>query len=621
MTDLKSKLVVLYIEDNYGDFILLKDALHQNIKQEFELLYAKNLADGIELLKNNEVDIVLLDLNLPDSYGTDTFTTFNKVQTDIPIIIMTGLENETSAHELVRKGAQDYIIKGQSSATLIIRSINYAIERKRNELLLREKEEQMRTIIDKNTDAMIIVDNAGFILFANPVAEKFFGKNDSELIHCQFGIPLSNDETTQLSLLSHKGQRVTFNMRQSEIEWKGISAKLIVLRDITQLIEIQKKYKLEKEKAELANRQKSEFLANVAHDFRSPLNVIYGFSSVLSDPDVDEEEKNDSIKFIHESSKNLMNLVNDLVDNAKIEAGQIDIKPRPIRLKDFCEQIFNHYQKATHNEDIKFRLDIPSDSRTVMLDSTRVRQVIVNLMDNAVKFTNKGFIDFGYEIKTNHKILFYVKDTGRGIHENHQKDIFNRYTREVKKKEKIKGSGLGLSIVKQLVELMGGEIWLESKVEDLASGETGGSTFYFTVSFENDADIEEKKEEQFDLPNLSNKSLLIVEDEEMNYHYINGLLAKTHCITHWSKNGKEALEYLEEKNHIDLILLDLKMPVMDGYQTAEEIRKRRINIPIIVQTAFVMDNEEVKCKKLGCNDFIAKPIIAEKLYQKIAQNI
>ena len=271
------------------------------------------------------------------------------------------------------------------------------------------------------------------------------------------------------------------------------------------------------------------------------------------------------------------------------------------------------------NKDLTLKFNISNDVRKIDLvtDSTRLIQILSNLMNNAIKFTNQGFIEIGCKlIADKDQLEFYVKDTGIGIKEKYQEIIFERFRKVEEDKSQIhRGAGLGLAISSHLVKLLGGTICLESKYGK-------GSTFYFTIPLvlsENSPEFAFIDQESDTPPDLSPLQILVAEDDPSNYEYIENLLKKTKAKIHHASDGKEVLEILKTNPEIKLILMDIKMPVMDGIEALHEIRRMNIQIPVIAQTAYALADEVMRLKNEGFDDYLAKPIIAGSFYKLIKQ--
>ncbi len=378
-----------------------------------------------------------------------------------------------------------------------------------------------------------------------------------------------------------------------------------------------------KEKAEESDLLKSAFLANMSHEIRTPMNAILGFTELLTIPDseITVEEKNNFIKLINHSSNNLLQLIDDIIDISKIEAGQLKIlrKECPLNttLKDI-KKSFLELRKHKNKENIDIRLNENGEKQNLIIktDPLRLNQIITNLIDNSLKFTDEGFIEFGYEIQSDEKLLFYVKDTGLGMDGNKKDLIFDRFTKIEDDNTKLyRGAGLGLAICKSLVGLLGGKIWVDSTP-------FVGSTFYFTLPFEK---IKNSKNDLkiIDIPknyNWHDKIILVAEDEPANCLYIEEVLKITKAKVLKAVNGKEAIEIFK-KNNVDIIIMDIKMPEMDGFEATKQIKILDKNIPIISQSAYAMPGDIDKGLNSGMNEYLIKPVKPSELLSVINKHL
>ncbi|MEE4198633.1 MAG: response regulator [Bacteroidales bacterium] len=371
-----------------------------------------------------------------------------------------------------------------------------------------------------------------------------------------------------------------------------------------------------KMKAEESDQLKSAFLANMSHEIRTPMNAILGFTELLTMPDtaISPAEKQNYIKLIHHSGNNLLQLIDDIIDISKIEAGQLKIIPKECDVNQTLMDIYESYQeikKQKGKEHIDLSVNLAEKNQQVITqtDPLRLIQIISNLIDNALKFTEEGFITFGYEIQKPDLLLFYVKDTGIGMDEKKKEFIFERFRKIEDSKTKLyRGAGLGLAICKSLVELLGGKIWVESY-------RGSGSGFYFTIPYHKVKNPRNKKGTSLKDTNYQwkDKKILIAEDEPNNYFYIEEVLKRTHTKIIRANNGKEAIRIFKENPQIDLIIMDIKMPEMDGYEATTQIKKINKHIPIIAQSAYAMPGDIEKGYLMGINEYITKPVNPKKL--------
>jgi len=372
-----------------------------------------------------------------------------------------------------------------------------------------------------------------------------------------------------------------------------------------------------KQKAEESDRLKMAFLSNMSHEIRTPMNAIIGFSSLLNAPDITEKEKEDFIRLINANSEALLVLIDDILDLSRIEANQIEIKKEVFNVSTFIHDLILSYRKIKKpKESVDFYLNLNiSGEKLIETDRHRLRQVLLNLIDNAFKFTPAGSIELKVE-ESNGEYIFAVKDTGIGIDEASQAIIFDRFVKGHDDNKKVfRGAGLGLAISKSLMELLGGSLEVQSKLGE-------GSTFYVKLSSQLSvqkpftADQKEMQTISVINPVFTDKVILLAEDEKGNYLYLSKLLGQQGAIVHWAKNGIEAVDMCR-KNKYDLVLMDIKMPDMDGIEAFKIIRAEKPELPVIAQTAFARHEEEQNIRAVGFDDYISKPIRKEILLDMI----
>jgi signal transduction histidine kinase len=364
-----------------------------------------------------------------------------------------------------------------------------------------------------------------------------------------------------------------------------------------------------KEKAEESDRLKSAFLANMSHEIRTPMNGILGFAELLKEPALPAEQQQEYVHIIEKSGTRLLNIINNILDISKIESGQMKVFLSESNINEQIEYIFTFLKPEIEKKGLQFfyKNALPPNEAIIKTDREKIYAILTNLVKNAVKYTNEGSIEFGYE-KKEKDLEFYIKDTGIGVAENRQDAIFERFIQaDISDKHAFQGAGLGLSIAKAYVEMLGGKIWLES------NHERKGSTFYFTIPYNVGPIMEEMEIKK--IPSLEKNGnlikdlkILIVEDEETSDLLIKMALKKiSHTILD-AKNGVEAIDVCRNNPDIDLILMDIKMPEMNGYEATREIRQFNKDVIIIAQTAYSFIGDKKKAIEAGCNDHISKPI-------------
>ncbi len=370
-------------------------------------------------------------------------------------------------------------------------------------------------------------------------------------------------------------------------------------------------------RAEQSDKLKSAFLANMSHEIRTPMNAILGFSQLLKESDNDEE-RDDCIRVINSNGEDLLRLIDDIIDISKIEAGIMRVEECSFNLNELLQEKINTYANhpkiACKKLQIIFQPGLSNDKSQIIADNGRLVQIFTNLMNNAIKFTDEGLIIIRYTLSEDNKFLdFYFKDTGIGISADKQSIIFKRFIQaDMESTRKYEGAGLGLSITKAVLKMLGGSIRLESKINE-------GSTFIVRIPYKASKPIVQKKEAQKpDMPlNLEGHQILIAEDVEDNFHLLYNNLKSFKCSLFWAKNGKEAIDTLRDNKNISLILLDIRMPIMNGIEAAKILKRMRPDIPIIAQTAYAMDGDNQKALDAGCDDYISKPIQMNQLLRKI----
>ena len=389
----------------------------------------------------------------------------------------------------------------------------------------------------------------------------------------------------------------------------------IVIRvdDVTEREEMIKELQIAKMHAEQSDKLKSAFLANMSHEIRTPLNAIVGFSGLMMY--ASDEEKEDYMQIINNNNEMLLKLISDILDLSKLEAGSVELKYEEFDLTDYFNSMFASMKQRATNPKIQIVAVNPYQHCLVTLDRNRVAQIITNYVTNAIKYTPEGTIEMGYEYREE-GIYFYVKDSGIGIPDEKKNKVFHRFE---KLDEFAQGTGLGLSICKAIAEAMGGNVGFESEYGK-------GSLFWALLPCEVEipSEITQQRAERVTSSDKKDivagtsssntpgrKTILVAEDIQSNYQLVSALLRKRFNLVH-AANGQEAIEILH-KRHIDLLLMDMKMPVMDGLTATAEIRKFNAELPIIALTAHVFENDRLTAMDAGCNEYLVKPIDRAKL--------
>lgn len=473
----------------------------------------------------------------------------------------------------------------------------------RHHRYLRVNSMMARLLRVAHPDEAIGKDNSEF--FSKRVARKML-EEDRSIINT--GMPIIN------KIVYFEDEGVNgFWMEKNKIainDERGITTMIAgIFKDVSGMMKIENELKRARDQAQESDRLKTSFLANMSHEIRTPMNGILGFTNLLRDPNLSDEQKDIYLKHIDHSSNQLLNIVDDIIDISKIESRQLKISNKPVRINAILDEIYSSFfhrirGDAPGQKKVDFNLKKGNESLdfTIVTDDFRLSQIFNNLIGNALKFTSEGHITFGYSIKNKRYIEFFVSDSGIGIPTDKRDLIFDRFGQvgpsEVHQQS---GTGLGLPISKSLVKLMGGEMWVESK-------EGEGTTLFFTLPLVLEEAVEESQVLLSNKTyNWKNRRILVAEDEELNWFFIREMLRKTGAEIFRAKDGKEAITMVK-KSSPDVILMDIKMPEMNGIEATRLIRSFNREVPIIAQTAFVMAEEKEESIQAGCNHFVTKPL-------------
>ncbi|MEY2870063.1 MAG: hypothetical protein RIR01_2569 [Bacteroidota bacterium] len=370
-------------------------------------------------------------------------------------------------------------------------------------------------------------------------------------------------------------------------------------------------------KAEEGDLLKASFLANLSHEIRTPMNAINGFTELILNTDIDEKERIEYLNVIQKNGQNLVSIIDDLIEMSKIDANQITPNFTEINLESCIEELYKTVKVTIpKKKPLKFKLyksTVPA-AYNIITDEIKLKQVIINLLTNAIKYTDEGMVRFKYEIdEENNLIHFTIQDTGSGIDENHHKHVFDRFKRiENDQSITVGGLGLGLSISKAYIEILGGTISLESKVGE-------GSVFYFSIPLKY-AKVEHivvKPIREKELVKSEDRVILIAEDDNVNFLLFQKMMKDKAYQIIRAVNGQEAVDICINNSDIDLVLMDIKMPVMNGFEAIEQIRPIRPKLPIIAQTAYSSSEDKAKIEKAGFDDYITKPLNRDRLFELI----
>lgn len=519
--------------------------------------------------------------------------------------------------------------------------IALAIDRRRHQDRLRSNQERQRRVFESSPDPMIVVDpnalildfNSAFIEALNAKPKLVSGQKIFAFIsrkHWRISIKdfYRTWKEGYLKNLEYQVVRPDGSTFDAEVSSGAIykadgkpESMVLIIKDISERKEAERKILEAKYKAEESDKLKTAFLSNMSHEIRTPMNAIVGFSDLLLDEQLSPQERRDFIAQINQGADDLMRLIDDIIDIAKIEAGQVNVHIAECFIKELFKELhlmFLQNIRRSGKEQVKLILkwDWPLNELAIYTDPFRLKQILINLLSNAVKFTEEGEIVLGLK-EHPEGIYFYVKDSGIGIREEKQKVIFDRFMQGHETKTKLYGgTGLGLAISKNLTEILGGMIGVDSQ-----TGE--GSSFWFILP-RNEVPLKHEaalRAPTTDLRSWEGKKILIAEDDHSNYYFLFEALKDTGMEIIWSKDGEETLELFRAHKDLDAVLMDINMPLLNGYECAKVIKKERSDLPVIAQTAYAMSGEREISRAAGCDDYLAKPIKVNELLDTLAKHI
>lgn len=509
--------------------------------------------------------------------------------------------------------------------------LKYLINRKTEQLT--ESEARFSKIINNMPIMMNSLDeNLQFVMW-NKESEAVTGYSPEEaLYNPEFFKTLFPDEDYRTEVISSL-RNDSFNYREKDyilnckggipkiISWSTVSDVFPVKYwytwgvgvDVTILRNTEAELIKAKEKAEESDKMKTAFLAGISHEIRTPMNGILGFANLLQDSDITTDEKVEYIRIIEKSGKRMLGIINDLIDISKIEAGHVQLYCKPTSVNAILDDLLAFFKPEAFSKGVNLVCEQPLSRKDsiVELDKDRIIQVLMNLLTNSLKFTSTGEIVFGYA-KKGRELEFYVRDTGIGIDIAMQNVVFERFRQLGKLSEtKYEGSGLGLSISKAFVEMHGGRMWVESQ-----TGE--GACFYFTIPYTGGTvkdEITAVRNIEASIRYKADATVLIAEDDLSSYYLLKKIMDKNNIATLYAPDGQRAIEIVESHDNIDIVFMDIQMPIMDGFKATEIIKRKNPNLVVIAQTAFAQADDREKAISAGCDNFITKPIDISRLLE------
>lgn len=627
---------ILLIEDEAEDARQIEEQLRKSQLRPFHLQRAASLGDGIKILKDStEINVVLLDLFLPDSHGMKTFFELHKLFPQIPIIVLTGLMDINMGLQAVENGAQNFLEKTHLNEHLLDSSIRFAIAR-------HKKTATLEQAISSAKIATFEYDPGSSHMKWSSAIHKMLGTDEAETVlsHLNEFMVWVNEEdqskvdhalteaiqagysSAQYIRLRHKDNQPVFASFRAEAEFDPFREQQVVVGLLQDMTDMQRMKSLiqEKELADRTAKLRQDFLARTSHEIRTPLNPILVLTKLLLASPVSDQQK-EYLEAINSAGKTLLAVVNDILDLSKIEAGKIEFIEEPFSIPRAMQQIEDMMSSSAAEKGLSFLMDIDESlSQMILGDSVRLSQILLNLLSNGIKFTEKGHVGMYARQESRQgntvKVRFTVFDSGIGIPASNLRSIFDSFNQAENSHDKRQlGTGLGLTIVKRLVQLQGGDVEVESEVNV-------GSKFSFTLEYKLAYTEEEAKQLSGVSSELNGKKILLAEDNPLNQLVTKKLLTDWGVELDIASHGKEAIEKLQRETY-DLILMDIQMPVMDGLEATRVIRKHfpahKAKIPIIAMTANAISGADNECTRAGMTDYVSKPIEITTLYHKLVR--
>ncbi|MEZ5071005.1 MAG: response regulator [Bacteroidales bacterium] len=561
-----------------------------------------------------QVDVLLTDYNLPRMNALQLIKEIRQVRkSDIPVVLVTGQGKEEVAIQALKLGADEYIVKREN---YLFRLPSLVLGAYRQRLITRQKQE----LEESRRRYQMLADNSGDVIFTldwdlnytyvSPSIRNLRGYEPEELLLTKISDYLTERsvEIMQESLASfvpvEGNEEVTQDPRIVELEirckdgsliWVEVKASVMldpggkprgilgVSRDITR----RKQYEFDliaaRDRAEESDRLKTAFLQNISHEIRTPMNGILGFANLLNDALLSEQERGNYLKIIEKSGRRMLHTIHDIVEMSRLQTGQISFHHSPVDLHHLMQELHQFFLAKAREKGLRLEYATSGrDSLVLFTDEVKLNIIATNLIQNAIKYTRTGKIDFGFSVRGK-EVEVFVADTGIGIPEENRGVVFDRFTRlDNAMDSEFEGTGLGLSIAKSYVGLLGGRIWIESN-------EPRGTVFRFTLPLGQEDFGTESEDREESPPDLAGIRILVAEDDDINVMYLLELLNRTGAVVVRARTGLEAVDLMKDGPPVHLVFMNIRMPGKDGVEAARDIRNLNRDIPIVALTGFTRE--------------------------------
>lgn len=622
-----------------------------SVNREYEIQYVNETFIrefytnfGIELKKG--VNVIK---SLPDGFSNIWKERYDKVLKN-EYLLFEDIVDTGAGKIYIEVSMQPIHVDGKVLGVSVYgRNITHKIKAEKEILMAADR---FRGLIENAPDGVAIIDATGKFKYASPNAIRHFGYSEEEVLQTEGNkythpedVAIAESAIIEVLVNPSKKSKATYRFRHKNGEYRWIettftnllfneSIQGIVMNftDITERKKLFEDLVEARDKAEESDRLKSAFLANMSHEIRTPMNGILGFTNLLSESNITDEERKNYIHIIQKSGDRLLDTVNDLIDISKIETGQMKVINSPTNIWETIYNLFNffEFQASEKKLELKLNFALPENSKEMLTDRVKLDSILTNLIKNAIKFTHVGYIEIGCrkitaantdtEKQPVEMIEFSVRDTGIGIPADMHQAIFNRFEQVESGNERtFQGSGLGLTIAKAYSEMLGGKIWVESK-------QGMGSVFYFTIPVKRNeesgsTEIKLQNKNLGDFKELKKVKIVIAEDDEAGFLYLSTLLKPLNAEIHHCSNGVCAVEFCRSNPDTDIVLMDMRMPDLNGFEATRQIREFNSKVVIIAQTAFALAGDKENALDAGCTDYISKPIKKDELISLVNKYI
>lgn len=630
---MKTDLHILMLEDDPLDAELNTQQLLLLEEYNCKVKLVSERKSYIDALDEYTPDIILCDYNLPDYTGLEAMNYLMSKNPFIPFIFVTGAMNEETAADAIKAGAWDYVVKDRLfRLPLAVKSVLKLREEKKIAAVAEEKANRLLMAIEQISAQVIITDHEGKVEYVNRHFTEVTGNREEDIIGTNAQAIISDVEHPEEIIRNLdgllEGKSITFELKRRQgndnVLWDSVAVSPIrdAEKNITNYVAIIEDITLRKQmeqdiigalnKAERSDRMKEAFLQNLSHEIRTPLNAIVGFSGLLnSNEDFSEEERKHYTSIITNNSNQLLTIVSDVLTMASIETGEVEFNKTIVDICALYDQLYRDYSERIKGKNIELIYKKPEGRGPCLIETDEVKlsEILKNLLNNALKFTLEGSVQLDYEI-TGDTVKFYIRDTGIGIDKEDQQKIFERF-RQANDDIHVNygGAGLGLTIAKSFAGILEGSIQVESE-----SGR--GSVFCLSIPYL-PASATTVQETAASAKLIKPLKILIAEDEMDNYLLLESVLGREGSSVLHALNGQSAVDLVQKNNLIHIVLMDIRMPVMDGVQSFKEIRKINSTIPVIALTAYAQEVDKIRLLQMGFSDFILKPVNIDELIRKI----